>query len=244
MDKSYQKLIQGNKLYAETKIFQDPEYFNNLSKGQTPNYLWIGCSDSRVPANEITSTHSGEIFVHRNIANLVVHTDTNLLSVLEYAVKYLEVKHIIVCGHYGCGGIKAAMTNTYHGFVDNWLRNIKDVYHKNQEELLVIKDEDDRANRLSELNVIEQVRNLAKTTIVQEAWSKRKLHLHGWVYGLKDGLVKDLSVIHNGQEDIDSIYRFNINGTKVKTTEVKSAVPVVKLSQNRVTIKTKQRRVK
>ena len=244
MDKSYQKLIQGNKLYAETKIFQDPEYFNNLSKGQTPNYLWIGCSDSRVPANEITSTHSGEIFVHRNIANLVVHTDTNLLSVLEYAVKYLEVKHIIVCGHYGCGGIKAAMTNTYHGFVDNWLRNIKDVYHKNQEELLVIKDEDDRANRLSELNVIEQVRNLAKTTIVQEAWSKRELHLHGWVYGLKDGLVKDLSVIHDGQEDIDSIYRFNINGTKVKTTEVKSAVPVVKLSQNRVTIKTKQRRVK
>lgn len=244
MDKSYQKLIQGNKLYAETKIFQDPEYFNNLSKGQTPNYLWIGCSDSRVPANEITSTHSGEIFVHRNIANLVVHTDTNLLSVLEYAVKYLEVKHIIVCGHYGCGGIKAAMTNTYHGFVDNWLRNIKDVYHKNQEELLVIKDEDDKANRLSELNVIEQVRNLAKTTIVQEAWSKRKLHLHGWVYGLKDGLVKDLSVIHNGQEDIDSIYRFNINGTKAKTTEVKSAVPVVKLSQNRVTIKTKQRRVK
>ena len=244
MDKSYQKLIQGNKLFADTKLFQDPEYFTNLSKGQKPDYLWIGCSDSRVPANEITSTQSGEIFVHRNIANLVVHTDTNLLSVLEYAVKYLEVKHIIVCGHYGCGGIKASMTNTYHGFVDNWLRNIKDVYHKNQEELLAIKDEDDRANRLSELNVIEQVRNLAKTTIVQEAWSKRKLHLHGWVYGLKDGLVKDLSVIHDGQKDIDSIYRFNINGTKANTTEVKSAVPVVKLSQNRVTIKTKQRRVK
>jgi carbonic anhydrase len=248
MDKSYQKLIKGNKLYAETKIFLDPEYFNNLSKGQTPNYLWIGCSDSRVPANEITSTQSGEIFVHRNIANLVVHTDTNLLSVLEYAVKYLEVKHIIVCGHYGCGGIKAAMTNTYHGFVDNWLRNIKDVYHKNEEELLAITNEDDKANRLSELNVIEQVRNLAKTTIVQEAWSKRELHLHGWVYGLKDGLVKDLSVIHGGQDDIDSIYRFNIDGVKVKTTVKKVAkktpVPVVKLTQNITAVKPGTQRVK
>ncbi len=248
MDKSYQKLIKGNKLYAETKIFLDPEYFNNLSKGQTPNYLWIGCSDSRVPANEITSTQSGEIFVHRNIANLVVHTDTNLLSVLEYAVKYLEVKHIIVCGHYGCGGIKAAMTNTYHGFVDNWLRNIKDVYHKNEEELLAITDEDDKANRLSELNVIEQVRNLAKTTIVQEAWSKRELHLHGWVYGLKDGLVKDLSVIHGGQDDIDSIYRFNIGGAKVKATVKKAvkktSVPVVKLIQNITAVKPGTRRVK
>ncbi len=229
MNKSYQKLIKGNQIYAETKKFQNPEYFENLSKGQKPEYLWIGCSDSRVPANEITSTHSGEIFVHRNIANLVVHTDTNLLSVLEYAVKYLEVKHIIVCGHYGCGGVKAAMTNTYHGFVDNWLRNIKDVYFKNQEELQAINNEDDKANRLSELNVIEQVRNLAKTTIVQEAWSHRELHLHGWVYGLRDGLVKDLSVIHNGQEDIDSIYRFSINGAKTKVPAIKPAVPVVKL---------------
>lgn len=210
MKESYQKLITGNKLYAETKIFQDPDYFKNLSKGQTPDYLWIGCSDSRVPANEITSTHSGEIFVHRNIANLVVHTDTNLLSVLEYSVKYLGVKHIIVCGHYGCGGIKAAMTNNYHGYVDNWLRNIKDVYHKNSEELEAIKNEDERANRLSELNVIEQVRNLAKTTIVQQAWTERELHLHAWVYGLHNGLVKDLSVIHNRNEDIDPIYRLDI----------------------------------
>ena len=145
MDKSYQKLIKGNKLYAETRLFQDPEYFKKLSQGQKPDYLWIGCSDSRVPANEITSTKSGEIFVHRNIANLVVHTDTNLLSVLEYAVKYLEVKHIIVCGHYGCGGIKAAMTNTHHGFVDNWLRNIKDLYHQNRLELDAIEDETQRA---------------------------------------------------------------------------------------------------
>lgn len=210
MNKSYEKLIQGNKEFAERKLKEDPEYFNRLVKGQTPSYLWIGCSDSRVPANEITGTQSGEIFVHRNVANLVIHTDTNLLSVLEYAVKYLEVKHIIVCGHYGCGGVKASMTNNFHGFVDNWLRNIKDVFFKNKEELLAIADEEKRADRLTELNVIEQVRNLAKTTIVQEAWSKRELHLHGWVYGVHNGLIKDLSVIHNGQEDIDSIYHFNI----------------------------------
>ena len=210
MEKSYQKLLQGNKIYAETKLFQDPSYFENLSKGQTPDYLWIGCSDSRVPANEITSTHSGEIFVHRNIANLVVHTDSNLLSVLEYAVKYLKVKHIIVCGHYGCGGVAASMTNTYHGFVDNWLRNIKDVYYQNSAELDAIADATERANRLTELNVIEQVRNLAKTTIVQQAWAEREVHLHGWVYGLNNGLVKDLLVIHNNNEDIDPIYRFDV----------------------------------
>lgn len=210
MDKSYQKLIQGNKLFAETKLFQDPDYFKNLSKGQTPDYLWIGCSDSRVPANEITNTKSGEIFVHRNIANLVVHTDSNLLSVLEYAVKFLKVRHIIVCGHYGCGGVATAMTNTYHGYVDNWLRNIKDVYHKNSIELDAIHDEIERANYLTELNVIEQVRNLAKTPIVQQAWAGRELHLHGWVYGLDNGLVKDLAVIHNSSENIDPIYRFNI----------------------------------
>ncbi len=210
MQKSYHKLLQGNKEFAERKLAEDPEYFNRLVLGQTPGYLWIGCSDSRVPANEITGTQSGEIFVHRNIANLVVHTDTNLLSVLEYAVKYLEVKHIIVCGHYGCGGVKAAMTNNFHGFVDNWLRNIKDVYFKNKTELETIADENERSDRLTELNVIEQVRNLAKTTIVQEAWSKRELHLHGWVYGVHNGLIKDLSVIHDDKEDIDAIYHFNI----------------------------------
>jgi len=209
MEKSYQKLITGNKLYSETKLFQDPDYFKKLSQGQKPDYLWIGCSDSRVPANEITKTGSGEIFVHRNIANLVVHTDTNVLSVIEYAVKYLGVKHIIVCGHYGCGGIKAAMANTAHGFVDNWLCNIKDVYHQNCAELDAIKNESERTNRLTELNVIEQVRNLAKTSIVQEAWSERELHLHAWVYGLHNGLVKDLANIHNKNEDIDPIYRLN-----------------------------------
>jgi carbonic anhydrase len=211
MENSYQKLIQGNKLFAETKLLEEPDFFKKLSQGQKPDYLWIGCSDSRVPANEITSTKSGEIFVHRNIANLVVHTDTNLLSVLEYAVKYLEVKHIIVCGHYGCGGVNAAMTNTYHGFVDNWLRNIKDTIHKNEEELTAINDPIEKANRLTELSVIEQVRNLAKTTIVQEAWTKRKLHLHGWVYGLHNGLVKDLSMIYDGEEDINEIYRYKFS---------------------------------
>ncbi len=210
MDASYKKLIEGNRRFAMSKKFEDPEYFKKLSMGQKPDYLWIGCSDSRVPANEVTSTESGEIFVHRNIANLVVHTDANLLSVLEYAVKYLKVKHIIVCGHYGCGGVKAAVSNQFHGFVDNWLCNIKDVYNKYHTELEAIHDEDKRIDRLTELSVIEQVRNLAKTTIVQEAWKERPLHLHGWVYGINSGLVTDLSVIHNEAEDIEPIYRFNI----------------------------------
>ena len=210
MEKSYQKLIDGNKFFSDSKKAIDPEYFKILAKGQAPEYLWIGCSDSRVPANEITNTQSGEIFVHRNIANLVVHTDTNLLSVLEYSVKYLKVKHIIVCGHYGCGGVKAAMSNAKLGFVDNWIRNIKDVYFKYQDELLAIENEEDRVNKLAEFNVIEQVKNLAKTSIVQDAWEERKLDLHGWIYGLNDGLIKDLSVIHNGQSDIEEIYRFEL----------------------------------
>ncbi|WP_317896784.1 carbonic anhydrase [Aurantibacillus circumpalustris] len=193
-----------------SKKINDPEYFKKLSLGQKPDYLWIGCSDSRVPANEVTNTESGEMFVHRNIANLVVHTDLNLLSVLEYAVNVLGVKHVIVCGHYGCGGVRASMGNDMHGFVDNWLRNIKDVYHENMKELEAIPDFDKRADRLTELNVIEQVRNLAKTGIVQNAWKTRELHLHGWVYGINSGLITDLSVIHDGSEDIDPIYRFKI----------------------------------
>lgn len=211
MDQSYQKLIEGNRRFAMSKKIGDPEYFKKLSLGQKPDYLWIGCSDSRVPANEVTSTESGEIFVHRNIANLVVHTDANLLSVLEYAVKYLGVKHVIVCGHYGCGGVKAAMSNQLHGFVDNWLCNIKDVYSKHHLELDAIEDMDKRTDRLTELNVIEQVKNLAKTTIVQEAWRSRELHLHGWVYGINSGLVTDLCVIHDEVADIEPIYRFLAN---------------------------------
>lgn len=210
MKDSYQRLIDGNRLFSLSKKSDDPEYFKKLSLGQKPDYLWIGCSDSRVPSNTITNTESGEMFVHRNIANLVVHTDLNLLSVLEYAVNVLEVKHVIVCGHYGCGGIRAAMGNTMFGYVDNWLRNIKDVYLKYETELRTIKNEDKRADRLTELNVIEQVRNLAKTSIVQRAWKKRELHLHGWVYGINSGLIKDLSVIHDDTEDIDPIYRYDI----------------------------------
>ncbi len=210
MENSYSRLLEGNRRFSDTRKLADPEYFKKLSLGQSPEYLWIGCSDSRVPANEITGTKSGEIFVHRNIANLAVHTDVNLLSVLEYAVNYLGVKHIIVCGHYGCGGVMAAMSNKSYGLVDNWLRNIKDVYNKHEKELLAITDKDKRENTLVELNVIEQVRNVAKTTIVQNAWKKRPLHIHGWVYGINSGLITDLCCIVDEKEDIDTIYRFEL----------------------------------
>jgi carbonic anhydrase len=210
MESSYKRLIDGNRLFSLSKKIEDPEYFKKLSLGQKPDYLWIGCSDSRVPANEVISTQSGEMFVHRNIANLVVHTDLNLLSVVEYAVNVLEVKHIIVCGHYGCGGVRASMQNSVPGYVDNWLRSVKDVYLKYKPELERIKDFDMRADRLTELNVIEQVKNLAKTGLVQQAWKKRKLHLHGWVYGINSGLINDLSVIQDGSEDLDAIYRFEL----------------------------------
>lgn len=209
MDATYEKLLEGNRKYAMNRKLEDPEYFKKLSLGQTPEYLWIGCSDSRVPANEITNTQSGEIFVHRNIANVVVHTDLNLLSVVEYAVQVLKVKHIIVCGHYGCGGVRAAMSNQSHGFVDNWLRNIKEVYNKHRAELEAIKDFDKRADRLTELNVVEQVKNLAKTNTVQQAWKERKLQVHGWVYGLNSGLIKDLKVLHEDMSDLEAIFRYD-----------------------------------
>jgi carbonic anhydrase len=209
LKESYQRLIEGNRKYSMEKRFEDPEYFKKLSLGQTPEYLWIGCSDSRVPANEITNTQSGEIFVHRNIANLVIHTDLNALSVISYAIEVLKVKHIIVCGHYGCGGIRAAMTNKAVGFVDNWLRNIKDVYAKYSLELDAIEDLDKRADRLTELNVVEQVKNLCRTKKVQSAWKQRSLQVHGWVYGLNSGLVKDLKVVHDEIDDIEPIYRYD-----------------------------------
>ncbi len=210
MDKAYQKLIDGNRRFALEKKFDDPEYFKKLSLGQKPDYLWIGCSDSRVPANEVTSTESGEMFVHRNIANLVVHTDVNLMSVLEYAVTVLGVKHIIVCGHYGCGGVRAAMGTGSYGLVDNWLRNIKDVYQKHEVELASIDNEDKRADRLTELNVIEQVQHLAKTKIVQGAWALGKqLAIHGWVYGLNSGLITELKAVYDDSGDIEPIYRYD-----------------------------------
>ena len=210
MRKSYERLLLGNQKWAAEKLKQDPAFFKNLILGQNPEYLWIGCSDSRVPANEITNTKSGEIFVHRNIANVVVHTDMNLLSVLYFAVEVLHVKHVIVCGHYGCGGVLAAMENTDQGFVNNWLRNIKEVYNKHQEELDSIKDFQARSNRLVELNVIEQVHNLSKTIVVQRAWKKRELQIHGWVYGLDDGHIKDLKVSFADIENVEPIFRYDL----------------------------------
>jgi len=210
MEESYQRLLIGNKKWSAEKLKRDPDFFKNLTLGQNPEYLWIGCSDSRVPANEITGTKSGEMFVHRNIANMVVHTDMNLLSVLYYAVDVLHVKHVIVCGHYRCGGIIAAMGNKDNGFVNNWLRNIKEVYQKHKTELESIVNMQDRENRLVELNVVEQVHNLGKTRIVQEAWKKRKLQIHGWVYGFNDGIIKDLHVMMDEISDLETIFRYDL----------------------------------
>ena len=208
--KSYEKLLLENKAWAAEKVEDDPGFFNRLSTQQTPEFLWIGCSDSRVPANEITGTEPGEIFVHRNIANLVIHTDVNLLSVLEYAVVHLKVKHIIVCGHYGCGGIKAAMGNVdYKQVLNMWLRHIKDVYRHNREELNNIIDDEERTNRLTELNVVEQVQRLAKTSIIQRAWKEREgPDLHGWVYGLKDGIINPVYEM-KANTPIDPLYRYD-----------------------------------
>ncbi len=210
MIKSYERLLTGNKQWAKDKLKDNPDFFKKLTLGQNPEYLWIGCSDSRVPANEITGTQSGEIFVHRNIANLVVSTDMNLLSVLYFAVETLKVKHVIVCGHYGCGGVLAAMEDKDQGFVNNWLRNIKEVYNKHSKELEAITDPTKRSDRLVELNVIEQVHNLAKTRIVQEHWKKRELEIHGWVYGVQDGLIKDLAVSYSDIKNVEPIFRYDI----------------------------------
>ena len=211
MEKLYQKLLQGNKDWVAKKLKENPEFFSDLSKGQRPGVLWIGCSDSRVPANEITNTKSGEVFVHRNIANMVVHTDTNMLSVLDFAVNILEVQHVIVCGHYGCGGIQAAMSNKHFGgVIDNWLRNIKDVYRLHNKELDGIKDTDQRDRKLTELNIKEQVYNLCKTSIVQSSWEKHKRpHVHGWVYDVSNGLIKDLEVTVRDQSEMHGIYKFD-----------------------------------
>ena len=206
---AYKKLLAENKDWAAAKLSGDPDYFERLAHLQTPEFLWIGCSDSRVPANEITGTQPGEIFVHRNVANMVVHTDLNLLTVLEYAVHHLKVKHVIVCGHYGCGGVKASMTQTNFGIINKWLRNIKDVYRFHREELDGINNEEARVDRLVELNVQEQVMNLAKTSIIQKAWKQNHYpHLHGWVYGLKDGLIKPVFEMAAGTH-IDPLYEFD-----------------------------------
>ena len=206
----YEKLLLQNKAWSEEKIHQDKEFFNRLSHQQKPKFLWIGCSDSRVPANEITGTDPGEVFVHRNIANMVVHTDLNLLSVLQYAVEVLEVDHIIVCGHYGCGGIEAALGNKSFGLINKWLRNIKEVYKMYQAELDGLPNHKDRVDRLVELNVLEQCQDLIKTSILQKSWQNRKSpEVHGWVYGLTDGLVKELTTIKPDFNAIHPIFRYS-----------------------------------
>ena len=203
-------LIENNKLWAESIKKEDPDFFARLSAQQSPKYLWIGCSDSRVPANQIVKLLPGEIFVHRNVGNLVVHTDFNCLSVVQYAVEILKVEHIIVCGHYGCGGVQAAMGNGQLGLIDNWLRNIKDVANKHKRVLEGVVPESEKLNKLCELSVVEQVYNACHTTIVQNAWSRgHTLSVHGWIYGINNGLLKDLNVCVSSPADIGSIYRSN-----------------------------------
>ncbi len=210
MSDFYKKILENNKQWVANSLENDPDYFENLAKGQTPPLLWIGCSDSRVPANEIIGAKPGEVFVHRNIANMVIHSDMNMLSVLDYAVTVLQVKHIIVCGHYGCGGIKAAMENNSIGIIDNWIRHIKDVYRIHRNTLDEITDEKMRFNTFVELNVKEQVYDLAKTSIVQAAWKKgQELSIHGWVYGIHSGIVKDLDVNFKDNTSLEAVYRLD-----------------------------------
>ena len=193
--KDLHRLLDQNRTWAENIKASDPDFFQNLAKQQSPRFLWIGCADSRVPSTQLAGLKPGEMFVHRNVANLVVHTDFNCLSVMQYAVDVLKVEHIIVCGHDGCGGVKAAMSNLQFGLIDNWLRHVQDVYREHEEQLAKISDENERVDRLCELNVIEQVRNVSRTTIVQSAWQRgQELVVHGWIYGLQDGLLRDLGV--------------------------------------------------
>lgn len=207
----YKQILENNKEWVEKSLALDPNFFADLAKGQTPPLLWIGCSDSRVPANEIIGAKPGEVFVHRNIANMVVHSDMNMLSVLDYAVNVLKVKHVIVCGHYGCGGIKAAMGNQSVGIIDNWIRHIKDEYRLHDKYLNSIEDETERFNAFVEVNAKEQVYNLAKTSIVQGAWKNgQDLTLHGWVYGLNSGFVTDLNVNISSNDELDDVYQLSL----------------------------------
>lgn len=205
-------LFDNNLAWAEQMRSADPDFFEKLVAQQAPDYLWIGCSDSRVPANQIVGLLPGQLFVHRNVANVVVHTDFNCLSVIQFAVEIVEVKHIIVCGHYGCGGVRAALHDSELGLIDNWLRHIRDVHQKHEEALKEISSESERLDRLCELNVIEQVSNVCYTTSVQSAWRRgRALAVHGWIYGIQDGLLRDLNVCVTSQEEISSVYRIALN---------------------------------
>ena len=205
----YKSLLEGNKQFVEDTLKLDPNYFENLAKGQSPPVFWIGCADSRVPANQITNTAPGQIFVHRNIANMVIHSDMNMLSVLDYAVNVLKVKQVIVTGHYGCGGVIAAISHQQFGLIDNWLRHIKDVYRLHAEELDKIEDIDERCDRLVEYNVIENVYNLCKTSIVQNACHNgQPLGIHGWVYSLRTGVISDLKVSAYDNANMDDVFKF------------------------------------
>ena len=202
------ELFEQNRKWAEKVKETDPDFFTKLSRQQNPEYLWIGCADSRVPANQIVNLLPGQIFVHRNIANVVVHTDLNCLSVIQYAVEVLKVRHIIVCGHYGCGGIQAAMESREHGLIDNWLRHIKDVYRYHQAGVDALKSEQERINLMCELNVVEQVANICHTTIVQSAWKAgQELAVHGWIYRLEDGILNDLNVCATNLDEISHTHR-------------------------------------
>ncbi|RZK49133.1 MAG: carbonic anhydrase [Pedobacter sp.] len=210
-DITYEGLLQGNADWIQDMIQADPDYFDKLSAGQHPPVLWIGCSDSRVPANQITNTMPGDIFVHRNIANVVVHTDMNLLSVLDYSVNVLKVKHIIVCGHYGCGGVNAALGNKQVGIIDNWLRHIRDVYRVHQLEMETMKDPEKRSNRMVELNAIESAANVVNTSIVQNAWANgQELSVHAWVYSLRTGKITDMKVSSHGINDVHPAFKVSL----------------------------------
>jgi carbonic anhydrase len=205
---SLTNLIERNRAWAERMTARDPDFFRKLSEQQSPEYFWIGCSDSRVPANEIVNLSPGEMFVHRNVANVVVHTDLNCLSAMQFAVEALQVKHIIVCGHYGCGGVQAALQNQKLGLIDNWLRHVQDVMQKHADLLAEVSEESDRVHKLCELNTIEQVYNVCQTTIVQSAWERgQELIVHGWVYALSDGLVRDLNIHIANQEEMAVVYK-------------------------------------
>ena len=206
---NYKSLLLANKAWVKEKLSLEEGYFDNLSKGQQPQFLWVGCSDSRVPAEEVTGTAPGEIFVHRNIANLVVHTDLNVQSVLYYAIEVLKVKDVIVCGHYGCGGVRAAMTQKHFGVMDQWLRNIKDVYHMHRTEIDAAGNEEGRIDKLVELSVLEQLQNIMKTRVLQKAWrAEQRPTLHGWVFGLNDGLLRNLYRFDPSSQ-IDEEYRYD-----------------------------------
>ena len=212
--KYLKRLLEQNKAWAEGIKSNDTAFFPTLAKQQSPTFLWIGCSDSRVPATQLVGMVPGEMFVHRNVANVVVHTDFNCLSVMQYAVDVLKVDHIIICGHHGCGGVKAAMDNQSLGLIDNWLRHVQDVMHVHEGLLAEIEDESERVDKLCELNVIEQVVNVSRTTIVQNAWQRgQELVVHGWIYGLQDGLLRDLGISIDNADGLAAAYRGAIEST-------------------------------